>query len=443
MITPALPKKTIVVIGGIAIVVLLVLVLLGTCALPGLKSCNKANTKTQVSATLTVWGVGDTPDAYKPAIDNFKAQYPSVNVTYHAFDNEADYDQALLEALAANQGPDIFEIRNNDLPAEYNKIVPLPSAILPLIQVRTLFPTTVEADFAPQGTVYALPLSIDTLALIYNRRLLDQAAVNVPQTWEDVQNAVPRLATISQSSKAITQAAIALGGSGNVDNASDIMSLLMLQSGTPMVASDFKSATFATPEGVNALTFYTQFANAANPVYTWSAAMPSSIDSFSAEHTAMIVDYASAIPEIKAKNAFITIGVAPVPQPKAGLDRPITYPSYWGYAVSRQSANQNLAWQFIVSMATNPTVAESYLKAADKPPALVSLIKGDYLNDPDFSVFAKQALLARSWPEIDPAAVANAFDAMIDTVNANQDTPSNALSTAENRVTQLMQQNSL
>lgn len=437
-----LPKKTAVIVGGAVAFVVILLGLLFTCAIPGLQSCTTANKRTNVTGTLSIWGVGDTPDAYKAAIDNFKKQYSGVNITYRAFDNAADYQRALLDALAANQGPDIFEIRNNDVPQQYNKIVPLPPAVLPLVQVRTLFPTTVEADFAPQGTVYALPLSIDTLALIYNRRLLDQAAVAVPQTWEDVQSAIPRLAAINPSTKAITQAAIALGGSNtNIDHATDILSLLMLQSGAKMVSSDFKSAMFASSEGVNALAFYTQFANAANPSYTWSAAMPNSIDSFSAEKTAMIVDYASAIPRIKTKNAFMTLGIAPVPQPKAGVGRPIAYASYWGYAVSRQSKNQTLAWQFIVSMTTNTTVAEAYLKLAGKPPALVSLIKGDYLNDPDFSVFARQALVARAWPEINPAAIQTIFSQMIDAVNANQATPSNALSTAESGVTQLMGQN--
>lgn len=432
----SIPKKTVVVIGGIVVVGILFLVLLVSCVIPGLKSCTPGTQK--ITANLTMWGIGDTPDSYKDIIANFAKSYPEVKVDYRSFSNDDEYHRAILEALAVGKGPDIFEIKNNELPEQYNKIAPLPSTVLPLVQVQRLFPRIVEESFAPQGTVYALPLSIDTLALIYNRRLIDQAAVTVPATWEDFKDIIPKLSLIT-SGKKVTRAAIALGGSeSNVDHATDILNLLMFQSGTQMISSDFKSATFATPEGVNALSFYTQFTNAGSPYYTWNPSMPNSLDSFSAENTAMIIDYASAIPLIKSKNAFIDIGIAPVPQPKAGIDRPISYGNYWGYTVSKQSANQDIAWRFIVAMTTSETNANSYLQKTGKPAALSSLLKGSYLNDPELSVFSRQALIARSWPEVNIARITQIFSDAIDSVNANQATPQKALSTAQDQITQLM-----
>lgn len=434
---PSIPQKTIVVIGGLVVLLLLFFLLLSSCIIPGLKSCNVATQK--VAASLTMWGVGDTPDAYKGAIDAFRANYPSVSVDYRSFTDESAYRSTLLNALAAGQGPDIFEIRNNEVAEQYHRVAPLPSSILPLVTVRNLFPRIVEEDFAPQGTVYALPLSIDTLALIYNRRFVDQAAVEVPKTWEDFKDIIPKLSAIDNA-KRITQAAIAMGGSEkNVNHASDILSLLMLQSGTQMVANDFKSATFASEEGVNALAFYTQFANAASPYYTWNSSMPDSLDSFSTEHAAMIIDYASSIPLIRAKNAFIDIGIAPVPQPTAGVDRPVAYGTYWGYTVSRQSKHQDIAWRFIVSLTTNASIANTYAQKTKKPPALSSLLKSPpYLNDPELSVFARQALIARAWPEINAEKVTQIFSDMIDAVNANRVSPTQALGTAEDQITRLM-----
>ena len=432
----SIPKKTIMVIGGVVIVLVLFFVLLFSCIIPGLNSCSVGPQK--ITADLTMWGVGDTPDTYKDIIANFGKSYPEVKVVYRSFSNENEYGNALLEALATNQGPDIFEVKNNQISEQYNKIAPLPSSVLPLIQIQNLFPRTVEENFAPQGTVYAIPLSIDTLALIYNRRLIDQAAVTVPATWEDFKDVIPKLSNIG-SDKKITQAAIALGGSEkNVSHATDILSLLMLQSGTQIVSSDFKSATFATEEGTNALNFYTQFTNARTPYYTWSTSMPNSLDSFGAERTAMIIDYASAVPLIRSKNAFLDIGIAPVPQPKAGIDRPIAYGSYWGYTVSKQSKNQDIAWRFVTAMTTNEVNADLYAQKTGKPPALSSLLKGKYLNDPKLSVFARQALIARSWPEINARKITQIFSDMIDAVNANQATAQMAISTAEDQVTQLM-----
>jgi len=81
--------------------------------------------------------------------------------------------------------------------------------------------------------------------------------------------------------------------------------------------------------------------------------------------------------------------------------------------------------------------AVSYLTAAVRPSARRDLID-QQKSDPDLGVFAEQALTARSWFQIDNAAVEKIFADMIDAVNLGRLSVKDALRDAESKVTVLM-----
>jgi len=61
-----------------------------------------------------------------------------------------------------------------------------------------------------------------------------------------------------------------------------------------------------------------------------------------------------------------------------------------------------------------------------------------YSDHPDLGVFAKQALSARSWPEIDKKAVSEIFSQMIKAAISGQLDAAAAATQAEQQVTDLM-----
>jgi len=430
-------KPKLIIFAVIAVIVL-VFVLMMACVIPGMQRCTSPGL--QLEGALNFWGIGDSQNTYEPIIINFKKFYPKVEITYRGFNTQAEYDRALLESMAQGKGPDVFMVLNSAVPNNTAKIFPMPQTLIPLAQLQSLFPKIVEQDFFPQQTIYGLPLSIDTLALIYNRNFIDQAAIQIPKTWEDFQGVVKKLTVVDPSRK-IVRAGAAIGGSQkNISAAPDILSLLMLQTGTKMISNDFKSATFASPEGRDALRFYTQFSNGINSAYTWNETMPNDLDAFGQESVAMIFNYASSLPEIQKRNPFIDYKVAPVPQPASAENRSIAYPKYWGYTVSRQSSAPDVAWQFVLFMTTNEASVRSYLTKTKKPPALDSLIRSEYINNPELGVFARQALIARSWPQINNIAIGNIFSNMIELVTTNQNTIESAIGKAQEEVSRLMSQ---
>ncbi|MDI6734329.1 MAG: extracellular solute-binding protein [Patescibacteria group bacterium] len=437
----AFTKNQIIVIAAILGLILIV-ILVFSGIIPGLKP--KPEVVRHYEANLEFWGIFDTPEAYSEAFQNFKNIYPGVTVRYQGFSDPEEYERNITEALAEGRGPDIFMIRNSALLNYLNKIASVPNNKFDIYKLKRLFPQIVEQDLSYQENIFALPTSIDTLALIYNKDLFNQAGiVYPPTTWEDFKEIIPKLAKRESTTK-IIKAAAAIGGSEKtVSRAPDLLSLLMLQTGTEMVGKDLNSAKLSSQEGVNAMEFYTQFSNAAKESYTWNDTMPKDLNFFSEEKVAMIFNYESALPEIKNKNAFLNIAVAPMPQPKTAK-KAITYANYWGYTVSKQSKYSDVAWDFIIELTTDEGNAKNYANATLKTPALLSLINlvANNESNPDASIFAKQALIAKSWPEIDPMAVSKIFSQAISYIITGQKNTIDALEQANNEIAQILKRRS-
>lgn len=432
-----LTKNQIIIIAGIGVVALIA-VLVFSGIIPGLREDSGTGSVglTQIDTTLNFWTFGDPENAFSAAVTAFHTAHPTAEIKVRTFSTFSDYNRALLDALAAGNGPDIVAIRNTDLPAMMNKLTPASQTLLPLTSMRSAFPQVVEQDFIQSGSTYAVPLSIDTLALFYNRDFLDAEGINPPATWNDFLDAAPKLARKSADGNSFTRGGAAFGTSKTIPESADILSLLLMQSGAQMTSSNFRSATFAaSSSGATALSFYTQFSNPQAKAYAWNDGVGNAYDAFAQEKTAMMFGYASTIAELKKRNAFLNFAVAEAPQP-ANTQKPISYPSYVGYGVSRQSAHIDLAWNFVASLGTDAN-ARAYLTATGKPAALRNII-GEYRTNPSLGVFAAQALTARSWAQIDTDAIASIFKQTIEAVALSAVSPATAIRAAQDQVTALM-----
>ncbi len=403
-------------------------ILVFTGILPGLRSTGDQPVE------LMVWGTIDRIASFDELTNAYRRARPSVTFIYRKFD-EATYEQDVLDAFAAGRGPDIFMFHNTWLPKHRNKIVANDPTKLSLLSLQQYFPHVVENDFVSDGKIYALPLYIDTLALLYNKSILDNSGIALPPTtWAGVVSAIPKIRKISRSG-AITRAAIALGADNkSVNNATDILGLTMLQRGATMTDRSFTSARFNSDEGLAAVKFYTQFTNPRSTTYTWNNALPSSLDAFAQEKVAMVIDYHHALPTIKEKNPFLNVTISPMPQ---FTDTPTNYADYFGLAVSVHSKFPAVAWDFIQAVTTSTNIMTRYLAAARHPPALRAMA-GAFTNDAMLHVFAKQILTATSWKQIDNNAITNIFSDIINNIGSRKFSAQEALTLAQAAVNELM-----
>lgn len=408
------------------VILALLAIILMTSGL-GCKTQDRASTAAMQPVTLVYWRVFDGPDAFEEIISNYKAQHPFINIQYRRLRYE-EYEKELLNALAEDRGPDIFSVHHTWIKKYQSKIEPMPAIttmVYPVIkgavkkelvpemktnrsltirEIRDNFVDVVGKDvILEDGKVYGLPLSVDTLAMFYNKDLLNNAGISeAPRYWNrDLLQAVKKL-TKQDPKRGLIQSGISLGGSVNIERYSDIISLLMMQNGATMINEHNRVAFHLIPEfarltgynpGLEALRFYTEFANPAKEAYSWNTELGNSLEMFTSGNLALMFGYSYHIPLIKAAAPKLNFSVAKFPQIESSTT--INFANYWVETVSKKSKHKNEAWDFIQFM-TKADQVSSYLKVAKKPTALRSLVDSQK-NDNEIGVFVGQVLTARSW----------------------------------------------
>jgi multiple sugar transport system substrate-binding protein len=437
--------------------------------------CGGSSVAEQAATTpvkLTIWRVFDDDDTLKTIMNNYRAIHPNVSFEYRELRYD-EYQDELLRAFAEGTGPDIFSLHNTWI-GEYESLIqPMPDSVtIPYTEIRgsikkeevttlveeaTMSQRQLETNFLEvvaydvvrdyqpnikleaEERIFGLPLSVDTLALFYNRDLLSQAGIaQPPTTWTDFQDNVTNLTSVG-ASDTVLQAGAALGTSNNVERAFDLVSLLMMQNGTQMT-NDRGNATFAEnqdredPASWEALRFYTDFANPLKQVYTWNNDMEDSFDAFVNGSAAFFFGYSYHIPLIETQNPKLNYAIASVPQIEGG--RTVNYANYWVETVAKSTPYVDWAWDFI-EYATSAEQAPYYLGVAQKPTALRGLINAQ-LEDEVLYPFATQLLTAKSWYLGDNADIAEeAFNDMIEEVLAGTDIET-VVGDAQNKVNQTL-----
>ncbi len=391
--------------------------------------CKTTNTATQTATkpiALTFWQTYDDSDAYDELLAKYKVIHPNISIEIRKLRYE-EYENELLNAWAEDRGPDIFAVHNTWIRKYQSKIVPMPAEITMAYMVDI---GTIQSDIVPQlqtkksltikdlknsfvdvvssdvilddGKIYGLPLSIDTLALYYNRDLLNSAGItSAPRFWnKDFQQNIKKLSK-QDTKKGLVQSGIALGTAKNINRFSDILAVLMMQNGAVMTNGD--QITFqAVPNnmsesynpGLEALRFYTDFANPNKEIYSWNNDIPNSLEAFTSGNLAMMIGYSFNLAQIKSQAPKLNFGIAKLPQIEGNLAE-VNFANYWVDSVSKKSKNPNEAWDFIQFL-TKEENAKIYLAKTKKPTALKALIASQKDSE-DLGVFADQVLSAKSW----------------------------------------------
>jgi multiple sugar transport system substrate-binding protein len=351
-------------------------------------------------------------------IEAYQQIHPNISVNYRKVRYE-EYERLLLDAWAEGRGPDIFSINNTWVPKYQSKIAPMPASIempyvsyqapipgcekkteevielkniptLRLSDIEKNYTKTVYQDIILAGDggyqIYALPLSLDTLALFYNVDLLDKNNIPFPPSdWEEFIEDV-RILTRVDIDQNIIQAGAALGTYSNIERAIDIISLLMLQNGADINA-------LSSSESLEAIRFYLDFANSKKETYTWNNNMLNSIDAFVEGKLAFFFGYSYHIPAIKSKAPNLNFAISTVPQ--INVSSPVNYANYWVESVYKGSSYSKEAWDFILFLNKEQNL-KMYLDKTKRPTALRSLIKYQE-KDPEIAPFVSQVLTANNW----------------------------------------------
>ena len=424
---------------------------------------------------LEIWGVFDDNSDFAEIMSEYKKVNPFINkIVYRKFSVDS-YKKELIDALASGNGPDIFLINNAWMPTFENKVSPAPSYLINEQSFRQNFVDVVADDFiGKNGEIYGVPLSVDSLALYYNKDLLNAAGISAPPTtWSELLEDSKKITKVDDFGN-IIRSGISLGTAYNINRSTDIIDLLLFQQGANLPTKN--DTIFKSQYGIgdNVLSFYTQFARSSSPAYSWNKRMHYSIDAFYEGNLAMMLNYSWHIKTIKNKNAKLNFGVSFLPQ--ISKENPANYANYWAFVVNKNKKINQLndnkeyqisneirigeSWQFLkfltfknggkfltmnikskktkeYPLEIDPT--DVYLKKTKKPAARRDLIEKQK-SDPELGPFVYGNLIAKTWYKKDSDYIETIWAEIIDDINKGNITPQQAFQLVVSRINQVNSQ---
>lgn len=218
----------------------------------GLAGCAAPQTTDPGSTTATLWSLtsGDQP-VLEAAIERWNTANPKNQVEAEFFASDA-YKAKIRTAVGAGQAPTLIFNWSGGVLESYVKagaVEDLSDLVKESPDVSSRYLTGIVANGLVDNKMYALPMNkVNPATMYYNKDLLDKAGVEIPETWDDLMDAVPKL-------KAIGVAPIALGGQSKWPELIWLEYLVNRQGGTEVWKDilDGKKDAWSDPAVIDAL----------------------------------------------------------------------------------------------------------------------------------------------------------------------------------------------
>lgn len=418
---------------------LVIIVIFGVAALAGLllfaNFSGSAGTATKAGEVL-IWGTFQN-EAVEAGIQELTASSENYADVSYEEQEEFSWRNELANALASGTGPDLIILSQEELLSEQGKLMLIPFSTLPERTFVDSYVPLFDLFLAEEG-MYGVPLVVDPLLLYYNRSILASSGVaSAPRTWE----AVAGLATVvsrTDDTGAVARSLVPFGEYANVNNARAILSLLLLQAGTPITAytkgvvesvlvRNAENSPFGTTPAESAVSYFSQFGDPAKTLYSWNRARASSQQAFISNDLALYPGFASEFAFLSEANPNLNFDMTGMPQPGTATDR-ITYAKGYVLAVAKASDNQAGALQTAFALAqTMPSLAIA--ENLGVAPARRDLLSSKD-NDRYAAVYYPEALAAKGWLSPSPSEVDAIFGAMIGNISSGRLEVAEALQTA-------------
>jgi len=308
---------------------------------------------------LTFWGVWEKPNVMDSVFSKYKIDKSNVTVSYddRSVLGADQYKETVVTRLKEGAAPDIVMVHNSWLPYIIDYLSPAPDEIISASDYTQKYYTIASDAAVRNNQVYAVPWYYDGLVLVYNKDHFSEIDQLTPPTaWEEFRRIALALTVKSQDDQFV-RAGAAIGTANNIDFATDILGLMFAQAGITIPENiDSKSAQ-------DALGFYTIFVKSDG---VWDKSLPEASKAFSAGKVSMIFLPTWNLMDIIEANPNMNIGVAPVPQ--AVAERPVSWGSFWMYAVPKSSSNQKAAWDLIKYITDDQQQDNMFRKASETRP---------------------------------------------------------------------------
>jgi ABC-type glycerol-3-phosphate transport system substrate-binding protein len=408
--------------------------------------------------TDIVWRLPDTSALSKNNFEKVLTLYRSKfkNAANIKLDNrtydKVNYYASLVEDMAKNQGPDIFAVRNDDIPVYSAFATTFSDTYFTTGELnrfkQEFVDLAVEESFVRNrtgsGDLVAIPLYVDTLQLYRNKQLLDQNGF--PQaaiTWDDIVLQAKKLSKPKSTNFGFDQSAIALGTGyitnkkPNIVDNQDILPTLIAQYGGVIFdptsnTIGFKFDTFnqnTESPFYKAVDFYTSFANNSRANYSWDQYQENSIDEFIQGRLAYMVGYKELDEQITkrnnaaGKNEVLDFQVSELPQ--VDKNKPKTLGRYFTNMMSislseEVNKDKRACVEEFLNFLSKFEAQDAYSSVSQMPSAHKQVINSQKEGDQKVKIFAEGALIAVNYYKPDVFAVESIWSELVQNINGGQ-----------------------
>ncbi len=390
---------------------------------------------------VIIWGTiqNNTMNSY---ISELKRENSGLKDVEYVEKDKRMYVEEIVEALAAGTGPDLFMLPHESLLRQQDKIVLIPYDAYSEREFKDTFIEEGELFLSDEG-IYALPFLVDPLIMYWNRDLFAKEGLSSPPRFWDELFTLSETLTKRDQAGNIVQSTVAFGEYRNVTNAKEILTALLMQSGTPITSRDgdkvlsrlTEKFDFVTPPTVAALRFYTEFSNPVKSVYSWNRGLQSSRQEFLAGDLAIYFGFASELQDIRELNPNLNFDIAEFPQSRDALKK-LTYGKMTGLAISKQSLNKQGALQTAIAL-TGASGLSLFTESTNLPPVRRDLLRS-IPSDSYNGLTYVSAVFSNAWLDPNVKETDLLFKEMVESVTSGKENLSSAVGIADKEMENLL-----
>ncbi|AGT31261.1 sugar transporter [Geobacillus genomosp. 3] len=286
----------------------------------------------KVEVTLAGWGGNPSEQKLlQQTLDDFEKTHPNIKVKYEVIADQ--YMDVIKTRLAGGQGPDVFYLDAFEAPAliETGALEPLDKYVTDEFDIDDFEKPMLDAFKGKDGKIYGFPKDYSTLALFYNKKMFEEAGLEVPKTWDELREVAKKLTKgkdvygfgVAPELARLYYIAESKGGKVVTDNKASFADPKVVGALQPIVDMHVKDKSAAQPNEVGA---------------TWGGEM------FGQGKAAMVIEGNWAIPFLQDTFPDVEFGTAEIPMIN-GKKATMAYTV--AYVMNKDSQKKEAAWKLI------------------------------------------------------------------------------------------------
>ncbi|MDZ5471217.1 ABC transporter substrate-binding protein [Bacillus sp. 31A1R] len=286
----------------------------------------------KVEIRLAGWGGNPSEqELLEETLAEFEATHPNIKVKYEVISDQ--YMDVIKTRLIGGEAPDVFYLDAFEAPAliETGSLQPLDEFVTDEFDVNDFEQPLVDAFKGEDGKTYGFPKDFSTLALFYNKKMFEEAGVEVPKTWDELREVSKALTKgkdvygfgVAPELARMYYIGESAGGEIVKDNKANFADQSVVDALQPIIDQRLNDKTSAQPNEVGA---------------GWGGEM------FGQGKAAMVIEGNWAIPYLQDTFPGIEFGTAELPTIN-GTKGTMAYTV--SYVMNAQSEKKEAAWELI------------------------------------------------------------------------------------------------